>query len=428
MKTPWPTQQPAAEDIPQGFRFSAGACGLRRTGGLDLALLASDEPAAAAALFTQNLVQAAPVTLSRKNIQANGGHMRAIVVNAGNANCCTGAAGLRASQQTAALVARALGCAPGEIVVCSTGVIGVPLRVEKILTTLPELFAAQSPAAQSFSRVTHAMMTTDTRPKWAAARVRIGGREVRLLGCAKGAGMIHPNMATMLGFVLSDAAVPPALLRRMLREVAARTFNCVSVDGDTSTNDTLVILANGASGVRIAAHAARPQRTRKAMRAKSSGELFFQALEEVCRSLAMQIASDGEGAKRLVEIQVRGGRNEREAKRIAETIATSPLVKTALAGADPNWGRVLAAAGRSGVKFDPARASIWLAGVKVFAKGRPLAMDDVAVSKRMDEPFVQIVLDLGFPRPARHAPGPSARIWTCDFTHDYVTINASYRT
>jgi glutamate N-acetyltransferase/amino-acid N-acetyltransferase len=258
--------------------------------------------------------------------------------------------------------------------------------------------------------------------------VRIGGREVRLLGCAKGAGMIHPNMATMLAFVLTDAAVPPVLLRRALRNVADRTFNCVSVDGDTSTNDTLTVFANGASGASVGAgQRVRPGVKRAHTQVRSYLQ-FIAALETVCRSLAMQIASDGEGAKRLVEIHVRGARNERDAKRAAETIATSPLVKTALAGADPNWGRILAAAGRSGIRFDPNRASIWLAGIKVFARGRPLPMNDAAVSRAMDKTFVPIVVDLGVPHPLPLAPSPSSRIWTCDFTHDYVTINASYRT
>jgi len=426
MKTPWPTQQPAAKDIPRGFRFSAAACGLRRTGGLDLALLVSDAPASAAAVFTQNMVQAAPVTLCRKHVSANAAHMRAIICNAGNANCCTGAEGLRASWQTAAQLAARVCCQPGEILVCSTGVIGVPLRVEKILGALPELLAGQSSAPESFSRVTHAIMTTDTRPKWAAARFRVGGEEVRLLGCAKGSGMIHPNMATTLGFVVTDAAVPPTLLRRALREVANRTFNCVTVDGDTSTNDTLAILANGASGISIATHPSRQKPSRRVGHPKSALALFVRALEEVCRSLAMQIAADGEGAKRLVEIQVRGARSGRDAKRIAETVATSPLVKTALAGADPNWGRILAAAGRSGVKFDPNHASIWLAGVKVFARGRPLPMNEATVSKKMDQPFVPIVVELGFHQ--SRVTSHESRIWTCDFTHDYVTINASYRT
>lgn len=420
--------------MPIGFRFSAAACGLRRTGGLDLALIVSDTPASAAGIFTQNLVVAAPVTLSREHLRANAAHMRAMIVNAGNANCCTGRSGMRAAQQTAAQVARLVGCQPGEVVVCSTGVIGVPLKLEKILAALPELSAGQSPAAESFSRVTHAIMTTDTRPKWASAQVRIGGREVRVLGCAKGAGMIHPNMATMLGFVVTDAAAPAALLQRALREVAGRTFNCVTVDGDTSTNDTLAIFANGRSDIRVGADlGVRPLRRWRNRHTGADTQVcpyrqFVAAVEEVCRSLAMQIASDGEGAKRLVEIHVKGARSERDAKRAAETIATSPLVKTALAGADPNWGRILAAAGRSGIKFDPNRASIWLAGVKVFSRGRPLPMDDAAVSRAMDKPFVTVVLDLDLPRPSPLAPRPCSRIWTCDFTHDYVTINASYRT
>jgi len=272
-------------------------------------------------------------------------------------------------------------------------------------------------------------MTTDTRPKWAAASCVIGGRRVRLLGCAKGAGMIHPNMATLLAFVLTDAAISPALLSRALRCVVEQTFNAISVDGDTSTNDTLAVLANGRSGGKVEIPFGRTV----AARGENSFWLFTTALEKVCRSLALQIVADGEGAQRVVEIAVRGARSDAEAKRIANTIATSPLVKTALAGADPNWGRILAAAGRSGVAFDPNHTRIRMAGIPVFRRGVPLAFDERAAHRALLAKHVPIVVDLGgrSNSSARHAPlamRHSATVWTCDFSEGYVKVNASYRT
>jgi glutamate N-acetyltransferase/amino-acid N-acetyltransferase len=429
MSTPRPSQ------IPRGFRFAATACGLKKTGGLDLALIASDTPASAAAVFTTNLVQAAPVVLSRAHVRKAARRMRAIIVNSGNANCCTGRAGMRASQDTAARTAREIGCEADEIIVCSTGVIGVPMKVEKILSALPELAGSLASRGESFDALTHAIMTTDTRPKWAAAACRIGGKTVRVLGCAKGAGMIHPNMATMLAFVVTDAAIAPALLRRALREVTARTFNSITVDGDTSTNDTLAILANGASGARILAGRSfgfdkRAAKKRGALAPEADFRKFVSALEKICRSLALAIVADGEGAQRVVEIEVRGARTDRDARRIALTIAHSPLVKTAVAGADPNWGRILAAAGRAGVRFDPNRARITLAGIPVFRRGRPLPFDERAAHQAMLAKHICIVMDLGERTPKRKSGTTrhSARIYTCDFTAEYVRINASYRT
>jgi len=485
--------------LPLGFRFSATACGLKKkTGALDLALISSDNPCAAAGVFTTNLVKAAPVLLSEQHLRRTAGRARAIIVNSGNANCSTGPAGLRASRATTETVARTIGCRPEEILVCSTGVIGVPLRVERILSVLPALARTQRADPSHFSSVTRAIMTTDTRPKWSASSCTIAGRRVRILGCAKGAGMIAPNMATMLAFVLTDAAIAPTLLQRALRDITSRTFNAITVDGDTSTNDTLFVLASRASGARITP-------------SSSSSRAFFAALENVCWNLALQIVADGEGARRVVEVEVRGASSDRAALQVARTIATSPLVKTALAGADPNWGRILAAAGRSGIRFDPNRADIWLAGVKMYSRGRALPFDERGAHRRLLSDFVSIEVDLGGPslRCGRKMPGdlrftnyglrrlrsrllkyqisnfqslhasanssrslksqvssaPSskfqmsnlkslrasasssrprgrqfpifnfqfpragvARVWTCDFTSDYVSINASYRT
>jgi glutamate N-acetyltransferase / amino-acid N-acetyltransferase len=405
--------------LPRGFRFAAKSAGLKKrghTGSLDVALIVSDVPASAAAVFTQNLVQAPPVTLSRANVRASSDAMRAVIVNSGNANCSVGPGGMVASRATAQCVAKILGCRANQVVVCSTGVIGVPLPVERILKAAPDLAAALEFSPRAFDGLTRAIMTTDTRPKRAAASCKIGGRTVRVAGCAKGAGMIHPNMATMLSFVVTDAAIAPAVLDRALREVVARTFNCISVDGDSSTNDTLLVLANGASGAKTIAKASG-----------SDYSKFVAALEKVCHALALGIVADGEGATHLVEIDVRGAPSDAAAAQVARTIAGSSLVKTALAGADPNWGRILAAAGRAGVPFNPDRAEIWLAGIKMYGPSAgttdsiALPLDERAAHRRLLKKNVSIVVDL------HHGRG-TARVWTCDFTQEYVHINASYRT
>jgi glutamate N-acetyltransferase / amino-acid N-acetyltransferase len=395
--------------LPRGFRFAAIACGLKKTGALDLAVISSDVPASAAAVFTQNLVVAPPVTVSKANLRASKGRMRGVVVNAGNANCATGAEGLLAAQRTVAEAARRLNCKPEEMFVCSTGVIGVPLALDKVLRRLPLLLRDRRPSARSFAELSLAICTTDTRPKTAAASFKMAGKRVHLVGCAKGAGMIHPNMATTLAFVATDAAIAPALLQKTLRDVTTRTFNSISIDGDTSTNDTLLVLANGEAGAPSIKTGSSAHRS------------FIAALEDVCHSLALQIVADGEGAQRVIEIVVRGAKTEAGARQIAQTIATSPLVKTAFAGGDPNWGRVFAAAGRAGVPFDTSRVDIFMAGIHVLSRGKPLDFNERAASNRLLADHVPIVMDL-------HAGRESARYWTCDFTAEYVRINASYRT
>lgn len=395
--------------LPRGFRFSATACGLKKTGALDLALLSSDVPASTAAVFTQNLVVAAPVVVSKAHLRASKGRMRAVIINAGNANCATGEAGYAASVKTVEETARRLRCQPSEVMVCSTGVIGVTLPVEKILRALAGISRNRRPSARSFAELSLAICTTDTRPKTASTTFKMAGKRIHLVGCAKGAGMIHPNMATTLAFVATDAAIAPALLQKTLRDVTTRTFNCISIDGDTSTNDTLLVMANGAAGD-------------PAIKAGTTAHrAFSRALEEVCHSLALQIVADGEGAQRVIEIEVRGAKTETAARQIAQTIATSPLVKTAFAGGDPNWGRIFAAAGRSGVKFDPNRVDIHMAGIPVLRRGQPLNFNERAASNRLLAPEVHIVVNLR----AGHA---IARYWTCDLTAEYVRINASYRT
>ncbi|HLJ24452.1 MAG TPA: bifunctional glutamate N-acetyltransferase/amino-acid acetyltransferase ArgJ [Candidatus Acidoferrales bacterium] len=417
------TKPLSARALPRGFRFASASAGLKRrghTGALDVALIVSDPPASAAAVFTQNLVQAPPVVLSREHVRASAGAMRAVIVNSGNANCSVGPGGMVASRATADRVAELLGCGAKQVVVCSTGVIGVPLPVELILKAAPGLAKSLAFSPRAFDGLTRAIMTTDTRPKRAAASCRIGSgadaKTVHVAGCAKGAGMIHPNMATMLSFVVTDAAIEPQVLDVALRDVVSRTFNSITVDGDSSTNDTLLVLANGASGA--------PKITEPA---DADYVKFAAALEQVCKSLAIGIVEDGEGATHLVEIEVRGAPSDAAAKKVGETIGLSSLVKTAIAGADPNWGRILAAAGRSGVPFNPDHAEIWLGGMKMYGppKGASysvaLPLDERAAHKRLLKKDVPIVIDL-------HNGSGRAKVWTCDFTKEYVNINASYRT
>ncbi len=400
-----------ASALPRGFRYAAVNCGLRKPPNLDLGLIVSDEPCAAGGVFTQNRVQAAPVLLCKRHLLAAGARTRAVIVNSRNANCSTGKAGMKAAEDTARAVARSLGlgCDPEQVMVCSTGVIGLPLKVHKILRAVPDLARDTARKTGKFSAFTRAIMTTDTRPKWAAARCHLGTRTVRILGCAKGAGMIHPNMATMLAYVVTDAAIRPSVLQRAVSKIARTTFNHITVDGDTSTNDTLLVLANGLAGNSVVAGPGRGYRR------------FLAALQKVCHSLALQIVADGEGAKRVIEIEVRGAPTFTAAERVARTIASSPLVKTMFAGGDPNWGRVLAAAGRSGVKFDPNRTDVYLGGLLACRRGTAHPFSEKLAHKRMMRELVPVMIDL-------RAGRGRARVWTCDFTSDYVHINASYRT
>jgi glutamate N-acetyltransferase/amino-acid N-acetyltransferase len=382
---------------------------LRKPPALDLGLIVADEPAGTGGVFTQNRVQAAPVLLCKRHLETAGSRTRAVIVNSRNANCSTGPAGMRAAEATAAAVARAIGCDPEQVMVSSTGVIGLPLKVHKILRAVPALAEDTERSAKAFAGFTRAIMTTDTRPKWAAARCHLGTRSVRLLGCAKGAGMIHPNMATMLAYIVTDAAIRPSVLQRAVEQVVRTTFNAITVDGDTSTNDTMLVLANGAAGNSVVAGPGRAYRR------------FLAALHKVCHQLALQIVADGEGAKRVIEIEVRGAPTGRQAERVARTIASSPLVKTMFAGGDPNWGRVLAAAGRSGVKFDPSRTDVYLGGLLACRRGTAHPFSEKLAHKRMMRDLVPVMIDL-------KAGRGRARVWTCDFTSDYVQINASYRT
>jgi glutamate N-acetyltransferase/amino-acid N-acetyltransferase len=388
----------------RGFRAAGISVGIKATRKLDLALVVSEAPATAAAVFTLNKAQAAPVLVSKQHLIASGGIVRAIVVNSGCANACTGDTGLADAREMAAETAKLLGCRVDQVLVASTGVIGVGLPMDKLRAGIPQAFAALS--ATQGPQAAQAIMTTDPFPKEASATCMIGGRTVTIGGMAKGSGMIEPMMATMLGFITTDAAVAQPLLHRALVEVVNDTFNAITVDGDSSTNDTVMLLANGASGVAIG-DAEYPQ--------------FVKALYAVCRELAIGIVRGGEGATKLVTVTVSGAASTDEARKTAKAVANSLLVKTAIHGGDPNWGRLLAVAGRAGVAFDPDRAKVTIGPVVLFADGRPYderASEAAEYLKRTD---ISVGVDLG-------AGGESATVWTCDLSAEYVRINAEYRT
>jgi len=393
---------------PRGFRASTVAAGIRKAGGgLDLALIFSDSlETTAAGMFTTNRVAAAPVVLSRRNLKASRGRARAVIINAGNANACTGRAGLEAARAAARAAGKLLGVSPNQVLVASTGVIGVPLKFDLILSQLPAL--KETLSIENAAAVTRAIMTTDTFPKSCVLRTTIGGQPVHLAGTAKGAGMIHPRLATMLSFITTDAGVAARDLRKMLRAAVESSFNRISVDGDTSTNDTVLVLASGLSGVRVRC-------------GTRIGALFLAGLTELCQTLARMVAKDGEGAKKLVTIEVHGARTRADAERVARTIANSPLVKTAIAGSDPNWGRIICAAGYSGATFDPSKVDIRVNDFVLCRRGLDVGFDEAAAKRELDQKELTIRLDL-------HQGKASTRFWTCDLTHDYITINASYRT
>ena len=387
--------------LPLGFRYAAAYAGIRKTVKPDVALIVSDGPAAAAAVFTQNRVVAAPVTLARNNLKASHGKACALLINAGNANCAT-RTGDKVALATVRAAARALGIRPEHVLPASTGVIGVEMEGSKIVEALPKLTAELDAAC--FDAAAAAIMTTDLVPKTAFAEIKSGRKVACVAGMTKGSGMIHPHMATTLGFAVTDAVVPPAALRSALKRAVGRSYNRISVDGDTSTNDMVAVLANGASGV------------------KPPGKAFEAALTSVLESLAQQIARDGEGASKLVTIDVEGARSEREAEKIARSIANSPLVKTAIAGSDPNWGRIICAAGYAGVSFDPRRVDIDMQGIRVCRGGLAAAFSEDQLIAKLDEKDCHIRFAI------RGRGSARARFWTCDFTYDYIRINASYRT
>ena len=393
--------------LPKGFSFSAVTAGIKVSGRPDLALAEVADGAAAAALFTTNRVVAAPVEVGRAALLSTGSQIRAVVVNSGNANCATGPDGIQACKKVCREAGNLLGVAASEIFPSSTGIIGVQFPAEKVCAKLPELIAARSPHEPSALAFAHAIMTTDTRPKIASIRFKTASKQVTVLGIAKGAGMIHPQMATMLVYLFTDVAASARELKSLLREACDDSLNCMSIDGDTSTNDTALLLASGASGARV-----RDTGTRKK---------FATALGAVCQSLAEQIVSDGEGVQHVIRLFVEQARSRAEALQVARTIAHSMLVKTAWAGADPNWGRILAAVGRSGVPVDPARVQILIGSQKVCGDGVAWAFNEKQAHRDLAKAECDIRVQLGR---GRH----SVRFLTTDLTAEYVRINADYST
>jgi glutamate N-acetyltransferase/amino-acid N-acetyltransferase len=391
---------------PRGFRAAGVSAGIKAKG-LDLALIVSDRPAAATAVFTTNKAEAAPVVVSRDHLSRSGGLARAIVVNSGCANACTGDAGLQIARDMAAETARLVGCPAEQVLVASTGVIGVALDIEKIRLALPTAMDALGDDHDALAA--QAIMTTDPFPKEAAARATIGSREAIIAGIAKGSGMIEPHLAmqaTMLAFVTTDAAVPKPLLERALCEVVGDTFNAITVDGECSTNDCVMILANGASGAAVD---------------ESNYDVFVHTLHTVCLRLALDIVRGGEGATKLVTVNVTGARSASDARRAAKALANSPLVKTAIHGGDPNWGRLIAVAGRAGVEFNVSRAAVTIGSIVLFKDGRPHDEAAAEAARYLKNSDIAVSVDLG-------VGSVSSTVWTCDLSAEYVRINADYRT
>jgi len=389
---------------PLGYRYGAVYAGIRKENKDDLALIVSERPASAAAVFTRNCVQAAPVKVARRHLRSSGGLVRAVLVNAGNANCAT-RTGEKVALACCRAAAQMLDAPVEQVLPASTGVIGVELEAGLILRALPRLCSRLS--EDGFADAARAIMTTDTVPKMAFGEVPLLEGTVHIAGMTKGAGMIHPQLATTLAFVLTDAAIPPARLRALLLPALERSYHRLSVDGDTSTNDTILVLANGASGV-------RPD--------PKEQMVFGEVLAWVLEDLAEKIARDGEGARKLITVYVNGAADDEQAARLARAIANSPLVKTAIAGSDPNWGRILSAAGSAGVPFDPAKVEIWLQRVRVCRNGLGEPFCERELKQKLDEREVLIRFTL------RGRGQGRARFWTCDLTEDYVRINGSYRT
>jgi glutamate N-acetyltransferase/amino-acid N-acetyltransferase len=405
--------------IPRGFRFGATKAGLKQSGRTDFALIVADQPASAAAAFTANRVTAAPLIMDKQHLRATGGRVRVVAINAGNANCAVGQAGLDAAKATCAAVAEKFGCKVEEVFPSSTGIIGVPLPAEKLIAALPALIAQLGPAGDHFQAVAEAIITTDTVDKTAFARFEVKvpeidgpgeiPQEVRIGAVGKGSGMIHPQLvlhATMLVYIMTDAAIEPAVLSKYLNDAMDVSFNRISVDGDTSTNDTVLLLASGASGVTIGPDNAE----------------FRVALTEVCTSMAKQMVADGEGVTHVVELRIEGAVSDQDALRAAKAIAHSPLVKTAWAGSDPNWGRLMAAVGYSGAQIDPERIDIWFGEQPICRDGgRAAEFDEGAAHAYLKQPEFSIRIQLN------QGTG-SCVFWTTDLTHKYIHINADYST
>ncbi len=395
-----------APSIPQGFRMGAVKAGIKPSGGLDLAILLSDRPCTTAGTFTLNRVAAAPVQWDRRLVPSSS--IRAVVINAGNANAATGAEGLANVKRTAELAASLFGCEAKDILVASTGVIGHQLPMPKLESGLHAVVPTLGSTPELLDLASRAILTTDTVPKVVSRVMELSGRTIQLLGMAKGAAMIGPRMATMLGFFITDAHVGSDDLQTLLSHAVEHSFNCISVEGHASTNDTVLLLANGAAGGDQLVGA--------------DLESFASEVKSACVELARMIPADGEGATHLITIDVEGCASRREARDLARAVADSPLVKTAIHGADPNWGRIVSAAGYAGVPFEENEVSLWLNGVALYRRGTPLAFDSARVSNsiRMNrETTINLVFERG---------DASIRFWTCDLTAEYIRLNADYTT
>ena len=405
---PWTIVEGGCITSVPGFRASGVHCGLKAGDELDLALVVSEVSCRSAAVFTTNRVQAAPVLWDKEVIALSPEGVRAIVINAGCANACTGEQGLEDARKMAGRVALAIGTRPPGVLVMSTGVIGQRLDMEKIEVGISA--AMEKLSTEGGHEAARAIMTTDTRPKEVAVQVEIAGRRVTIAGMCKGAGMIHPQMATLLGLVVTDAAITQPLLQQALHQAVEASFNRITVDGDMSTNDTVAVLANGWAG-------------NEELKGKDSAGYaeFLQGLTFVATELAKGLVRDGEGASKFITVRVRGARTEAEAKQAAMAVATSNLVKTAIYGRDANWGRVMCAVGYSGVEVDADRLSLWFDDLHLVKDGQPYDVDEERALEILSQDEITIVIDLG-------QGGAEATVWTCDLTHDYVTINAQYRT
>jgi glutamate N-acetyltransferase/amino-acid N-acetyltransferase len=400
--------------LPSGFQFASVKAGVKTSGKPDFAIAVADEPCSAAAMFTSNRVVAAPLIVGREHLRQSGDRVRVVAVNSGNANCATGEAGIRACREVCAQAAATFECSEQEVFPSSTGIIGVPLPADKLVAVLPEARTTIGRSSAHFDQFAHAILTTDTRRKVSARHFSASdGKQVKLVGTCKGAGMIHPQLvphATMLAYLFTDAAITPTELQGFLKEAVEQSFNRISIDGDTSTNDTVLLLASGASGVKLDRNTTE------------LAEQFRNALGSICIDLAKQIVGDGEGVTHVVELQIEHAPNDADALKVAKAIAHSPLVKTAWAGNDPNWGRILAAIGYSGVEIDPVRIGIWFGNYEICRDGgRSHAFDENSAHEYLTRPAFQVRIDLGIGE-------GSCRFWTCDLTQEYIRINADYST
>lgn len=404
----WQVLKQGGITSPLGFVATGIACGIKKNGKKDLALLYSPEATQGAGVFTTNKVKAAPVLVSQENLKL--GKIQGIVINSGNANACTGDQGIKDARQMAKWAAQALGIKAEQVLVSSTGVIGFPLPMEKVQDGIS--LAAKDLSQSGGTKAAEAIMTTDTYSKELALSLEIEGKTVTIGGMAKGSGMIHPNMATMLGFITTDAAIEPGLLNSMLKKAVDKSFNMITVDGDTSTNDMVIMLANGQAG--------NSPLTKDSVQT----EIFQQALDYLTIVLAKQVVGDGEGASKIVEITVKGALSESDAKKAAMAVATSSLVKTAIFGEDANWGRVICAVGYSGAEIEPDKIDIFLAsskGEEQMAKnGGGLVFDEAKAKTILEEKEIYLTIDL-------QIGDKETKVWTCDLSYDYIKINADYR-